>query len=314
MPNPKISVIMIVKNNQEFLNPAIDSVLRQTYKNIELIICDNGSEDNSASIIKFYGDSRVKYFKQKPVSYDDALLNVLQHAEGDFIALMGADDVIYPDRLKKQSELLIKFKDIDVVASNFFTIDKDGLPKSVYKNLTTPHQLQLQMLLGLPVEAKTFMFRQSVAVTLRKMIDFPIMERPFYWQLNNGYIMANIPELLYAKRELTNTSKDPTKNLSSNDKKTWFLASKIVNRKNIKAELMNYIDKDRELAKPYLALLAKAVKTSANHRKPILSASILLSVFPVQGFRRIFKLFLENSAARLPYEDFSHAAAEEDFS
>ncbi len=65
MHSPLVSVIMPVYNASEFLYASIDSILSQSYKNIELIIINDGSTDNSEEIINSFKDERVKYFFQK---------------------------------------------------------------------------------------------------------------------------------------------------------------------------------------------------------------------------------------------------------
>ncbi len=62
---PLVSIIMNCLNGEKYLSNAIDSVIKQTYKNWELIFWDNQSTDNSASILKRYKDKRIKYFYSK---------------------------------------------------------------------------------------------------------------------------------------------------------------------------------------------------------------------------------------------------------
>ena len=106
-----VSVLLPNYNGEKHLEEAIDSVLGQTYANIELIIVDDGSSDYSKTSIERYTDNRIKkiYLKRgKHISY--ALNQGLKYASGEYIARIDADDIWEKDKLEKQMEMVLILK------------------------------------------------------------------------------------------------------------------------------------------------------------------------------------------------------------
>ncbi len=116
----QISVIMANYNNAPRLERAIESILKQTFQDFELLICDDGSTDNSLKIIVQYAlkDSRIKVFvnkKNQGISFTrNRLLNV---ASGKYLAIMDSDDYSEPTRFEKQVAYLNKHADTTVVGT-----------------------------------------------------------------------------------------------------------------------------------------------------------------------------------------------------
>ena len=100
---PKVSVIMPVYNKAERLRFSIESVLKQTYKDFELIMINDGSTDNSHEIAMEYKrkDSRIVYFRQKNQGVSITRNNAIDLARGEYISFLDADDVLHPDFLSK---------------------------------------------------------------------------------------------------------------------------------------------------------------------------------------------------------------------
>lgn len=103
---PKVSVLMPVYNTrEEYLRPAIESILNQTFTDFEFIIINDGSTDNSPQVIQEYADkdSRIKFIDNKKNSGLIAVLNQgLDLCTGEYIARMDSDDIAYPIRFAKQ--------------------------------------------------------------------------------------------------------------------------------------------------------------------------------------------------------------------
>lgn len=103
----KISVVMPVYNGEKYLNEAIDSIICQTFRNFELIIIDDGSNDNTSNIIKSYNDERIVYIKNNEnLGIAKTLNKGIEIAKGKYIARMDADDICYPYRLEKQYKFM----------------------------------------------------------------------------------------------------------------------------------------------------------------------------------------------------------------
>ena len=89
----KISIITSVYNNQETIKDAIESVLGQTYKNVEYVIVDGGSNDDTVSIVKSYGDKISKFVSEKDKGIYDGLNKGVKLATGDVVAFLHSDDI-----------------------------------------------------------------------------------------------------------------------------------------------------------------------------------------------------------------------------
>jgi len=122
-----VSVLMPVYNAELYLREAIESVLNQTYTDFEFIIINDGSTDNSESIILSYSDNRIKYIKNETNLKLIATLNKgIKLAQGDFLARMDADDICAIERLEKQVSFLKNNNDYVAVGSCYDKIDLLG--------------------------------------------------------------------------------------------------------------------------------------------------------------------------------------------
>lgn len=110
MKNPLVSIVMPVKNTSQFLCACIDSILKQTYHNWELLIVDDGSTDNSFKILTNYSkkDKRINVFASNGNGIIDALQLAYSKSSGEFITRMDSDDIMAVDKLKVLSANLLK--------------------------------------------------------------------------------------------------------------------------------------------------------------------------------------------------------------
>ena len=99
---PLVSILMPVYNGREYLRPAIDSLLEQTFRNFELIIVNDGSKDDSQDIIDSYNDARIVSLKQENQGVARSLNNGLKVAKGKYVRRHDADDISTPDSLQIQ--------------------------------------------------------------------------------------------------------------------------------------------------------------------------------------------------------------------
>lgn len=97
-----VSVIMPVHNAEKYIRGAIQSVLSQTYSNLELIVVDDGSQDETGNIINSFQDNRIKFIKHElNLGVAEARNSALKEAKGRWVALIDSDDVWLPERLEK---------------------------------------------------------------------------------------------------------------------------------------------------------------------------------------------------------------------
>ncbi|AGB42129.1 putative glycosyltransferase [Halobacteroides halobius DSM 5150] len=124
---PKVSVIIPSYNHEKYIAEAINSVLNQTFQDFELIIVDDGSNDNSVEVIKSFTDSRIDLFCFKENQGASVVVNkCIDRARGKYIAILNSDDIFVLDKLEKQVQFLDKYSEIGAVFSYVELIDETG--------------------------------------------------------------------------------------------------------------------------------------------------------------------------------------------
>ena len=123
--DPKISVLMPVYNAEKYIGIAIDSVLTQTFHEFELLIINDGSSDNTETVIRNYSDQRIRLINQNNQGITAALNLGLLNCRAGFVARFDADDICYPDRLKIQYEFLLAQPDHVIVGADADYIEMD---------------------------------------------------------------------------------------------------------------------------------------------------------------------------------------------
>jgi teichuronic acid biosynthesis glycosyltransferase TuaG len=117
MNPPVFTVIMATYNRQKLLPRAIDSVLKQTFGDFELIVVDNGSTDGTKSFVEGIKDPRVRYvLNPNPTGSCDRPRNIgIRSAKGELISFLDDDDIWYPDRLEKVKQAFCEHPDISCI-------------------------------------------------------------------------------------------------------------------------------------------------------------------------------------------------------
>src|SRR5437868_15054123 len=103
MSHPLISIVLCSYNGERFIKEQIDSILHQTYPNIELIISDDASTDETARILKEYkGDQKIKlFFQDENVGATKNFEFAIKQVRGEFIAFSDQDDIWLPQKLER---------------------------------------------------------------------------------------------------------------------------------------------------------------------------------------------------------------------
>ena len=141
-----VSIVMPCYNGEQFIQETIDSVISQTYKNWELLVVDDGSKDNSYSLIKEYAnrDSRIHLIQQKNAGSAAARNNGIRHSSGQYLALLDSDDIWLPGFLDSQVRF-IQHKGAVCVCSSYSRIDEKSneiLKPVISKALITSKDMQ----------------------------------------------------------------------------------------------------------------------------------------------------------------------------
>ncbi|MEW6003752.1 MAG: glycosyltransferase family 2 protein [Stygiobacter sp.] len=132
-----VTVIMTTYNCGEYISQAIKSVLNQTYKDFELLIIDDGSTDNTEHIVKRFDDKRINYFKIEHIGYSSAINIGLNRAKYDWVSFCDADDIIHPQKILQQFQLIKKGNNLIYTNTAFFKKNK------ILYELSTKNNLQL---------------------------------------------------------------------------------------------------------------------------------------------------------------------------
>lgn len=128
---PLISIIVPTYNRQNLIVCSIESILNQTYKNIEIIIINDGSTDGTKDVLKKIKDSRVRVFNNENNQGASASRNIgVNKAIGSFIAFQDSDDIWYQEKLEIQYKKLIT-SGADAVSCSFYRKDTKGIESLV---------------------------------------------------------------------------------------------------------------------------------------------------------------------------------------
>jgi glycosyltransferase involved in cell wall biosynthesis len=125
MNNPKITVLMPAYNAQKYIHEAIESVLAQTFTDFELLIINDGSTDNTLTIIHSFIDDRIRVINQENKGIATALNNGLKQAKADYIARFDADDICYHHRLQLQYDFMLTNPSYSIIGSAVDYLDID---------------------------------------------------------------------------------------------------------------------------------------------------------------------------------------------
>ena len=159
--NPLVSIVIPVHNGEKYIKESIDSCLNQTYKNIEIIVVDDKSEDRTLEILKEYGQKLTVI----PVEKQNGLGNVInigiRASKGQYIARMDADDVMYPSRISKQVEYLQSNPNCVAVGGQIDIIDKDGKIVDYRKYALEDKDIKRNRFLHQPFAHPAVMLRKS---------------------------------------------------------------------------------------------------------------------------------------------------------
>jgi glycosyltransferase involved in cell wall biosynthesis len=197
MVSTPITVLMPVYNASRFLRESIESMLSQTFRNFEFLIIDDGSTDESVSIVREYQDSRIRLLlNEKNIGISETLNRGIEAASSRLIARMDADDISFPDRLEKQYEYMIAHPDCALLScwAQVITEDKQFVKVEKHRSEYYYFNLTFECWMYHP----TIMFRKD-SVQQIGMYTMPYSEDyDLFWRMSTQFKIHNLEEeLLY---------------------------------------------------------------------------------------------------------------------
>jgi glycosyltransferase involved in cell wall biosynthesis len=198
MHNPKVSVIMAAYNAEKYIAKAIESILLQTFRDLELIIVNDASTDGTLGIAKRYGekDVRIRLIDLvQNVGTNHAKNKALSIARGKYIAILDNDDIALPDRIEKQFNYLELHKDIFLIGSAAKIIDETGMTVGASHPITRIKKLKQTLVYKNAIYHPTVMYRND---GLRyRNVPYGAEDYDLYLRiLSRGDSLANLPDVL----------------------------------------------------------------------------------------------------------------------
>lgn len=199
----KVSVIMPLYNVEPYLEKSVSSITQQTYKNLEIILCDDGSTDNTLELAKKLAkkDKRIIVLKNDKNLKAGATRNkCIKASTGKYIAIQDADDYSKEDRIEKEVEILDNHPECSYVSTAMYRVNENGIWGEYHLWKTEPENKDF--LWGLPYAHGTALFRREVLEEIQgyriakdtaRTEDFDLFLRLH----ERGYRGYNIEEPLY---------------------------------------------------------------------------------------------------------------------
>jgi glycosyltransferase involved in cell wall biosynthesis len=190
---------MPVHNGARYLREAIDSVLSQHYRDLELLVVDDDSDDDSVAIANSVADPRLRCISGQGRHGLAGTLNIgLRAAAGQYVARLDQDDVAHPDRIQKQAALLDRQPNVALVGSLARLVDERGAPAGIVRRPLSAAGIRWYSLLENPVIHSTAMFRLDVVNALGGYDDaLELSEDYDLWgRILQHHAVANIDECL----------------------------------------------------------------------------------------------------------------------
>jgi glycosyltransferase involved in cell wall biosynthesis len=257
--HPLISIILPVYNAEKYIKLAVLSMLRQSYRNLEIIVINDCSIDSTLKILTEISkiDNRVLILNnEENLGISTSLNKGILYSKGDFIARMDADDISLQNRIMMQYKFLTRFK-LDIIGSNILTFGNNSTKRSKY--FSDKNQIKVASLFGCPMAHPTIFAKRDVLLSNfynadSKVEDYNLWNR----LLNNGYSFGNISKpLLRYRIHQSNLS-----NLSNKEKGAKLIKDYITEIRNANLVILNEKLTSEEID---ILFLNKAMLNSFNY-------------------------------------------------
>jgi glycosyltransferase involved in cell wall biosynthesis len=194
-------------NAARYVRQSVDSMLRQSFSDFELIVIDDGSTDGSGDIVSEYSDTRIVLFRQENQGLVASLNRGIAQSRGTYIARQDADDISLPSRLEKQVRFLDSHPEVAVVGAwaEVFNLQEQGV--RFLRHPPDTSTLKFHLLFGCPFVHTSVMLRRSALDDVGGSYSTdperqPPEDRELWTRLALHHDLANIPEVLVRYREV----------------------------------------------------------------------------------------------------------------
>jgi glycosyltransferase involved in cell wall biosynthesis len=195
---PLVSIVLPTYNGSEYIRQSIDSCLNQTYRNIELIIVDDCSTDETPDIIKSYKDERIKYIRHERNKRLPTALNTgFANSKGEFLTWTSDDNYYAPEAIEKMKKVLMNNK-CDFVYCDFYRFENENLQNRRIKKLPDILSLDKNNDVG-----ACFLYSKKVRDAVGNYDPTTELAEDYdYWiRVSKNFHMYHLNEILYGYRE-----------------------------------------------------------------------------------------------------------------
>ncbi len=236
---PLVSVCIPAYNSAVYIKKTMESVLEQNYKNIELVVVDDCSKDDTLKVAGSVKDSRIRIVKNKKnLGMTGNWNKCLAEARGDYIKLICADDILYRDSIEKELQALLEHPEVTLVMSDTALIDEHGKRTGWFKRYPKAGLLE-----GKKVAKRALIFKSFFGAPCNTLFPRSSYEKaggfdpefPYILDFDMWLRMACLGKIYVIHEELNGfrvRNDSNTGNLINEDRKTYNLEHKKLLKKH----------------------------------------------------------------------------------
>ena len=238
---PLVTILLPVHNGEKYIKESLDSCLKQTYGNIEILVVNDASTDNTKKILNRYGD-KVRVLDIEKQNTLGSVLNIgIQASNGSYIARMDADDIMYPARIERQVDVLENNGDIVAVGGQIDIINENGKITGERKYALEDRDIRRTFFWSQPFAHPAVMFRKNIALDIGMYPEnLPKVEDvKFFFKLSTKGKFANIPDKVL-KYRMTFSTESQAK-MVDHFKRTSKVRERVIKELGIKPTFRQYV-------------------------------------------------------------------------
>lgn len=297
-PMPTVSVIIPAYNQAHFLSDTLRSVLDGTYQDLEIIIVDDGSTDNTRQVAESISDPRIRYIFQENSGLSSARNTGIRNASGSLLTYLDSDDLFLPEKLSLLTDILEREPEIGLVAGQAIIIDENNQPLGEVFTEPIPKDIT-NLLFGNPLHVGSVLLRSEwqdkvgfFDQNLRSYEDWDMWLRLARAGCQMGWVAKPVSLYRFHRNQMTRDDQQMTAATFAVLEKTYqdpnlpaswrMMHDKAYSFANLRGAAQAYSAKNFEIAKKYLVeavrmnpelsanqaeLLAKNIAGWANYSK-----------------------------------------------